>query len=90
MRRVDFQWRDWMVRNLENELEHCHPKWEDERKYVESEIRRVWNFSGTYSRNLVRSVYEWICLFSVFAVFGTQVGCYYHYHYDIMMDRDDM
>ena len=73
MRKIDLKWREWTIRNLESELENCHPKWPDERKYIESEINRVWNFSGTYSRNMAWSVFEWLCLSSVLAVAGTQV-----------------
>eukprot|EP00794_Sanderia_malayensis_P006243 gene6243-6962_t len=64
LRNKDLEWRDWTVRNLENQLEHCHPKWPDERKYIENEIERTWKFSGTYSRDLFWDIYELLLLLS--------------------------
>ena len=74
MHRIDSQWKEWMARNLEDELEHCHPKWPDERKYIESEIQRVWKFRGTHSRNILWSIYEWMCHGSVLATAAAEVG----------------
>jgi len=73
MHRIDSQWKEWMARNLEDELEHCHPKWPDERKYIESEIQRVWKFRGTHSRNILWSIYEWMCHGSVLATAAAEV-----------------
>eukprot|EP00795_Rhopilema_esculentum_P002480 gene2480-18142_t len=78
MRKIDSRWRKWAIHNLEDELESCHPKWPEERKYVESEIQRVWGFRGSYSRNIGWSVYEWCCHVSVLAVAAAEV--YYELH----------
>lgn len=78
MHRWDSRWINWMARSLENELENCHPKWPDERRYIESEIERLWKFKGTYSRNMPWSVYEWVCYISVLATAAAEVGSSIH------------
>jgi hypothetical protein len=38
-------WIDWRIGQLENDMKYCHPRWPQEKKYIEYEINRVKSLS---------------------------------------------
>lgn len=41
LQRSKKNWIDWRIRQLEDDMKYCHPRWPQERKYIEHEINRV-------------------------------------------------
>ena len=41
LQRSKKNWIEWRINELENDLKYCHPRWPQERKYIEYEMKRV-------------------------------------------------
>ena len=41
-------WEKWRQEAIEKDLEFCHPRWPEEREYLESELTAVEDLSPKY------------------------------------------
>ena len=58
---------------MERDLENCHPRWPEERRYLEGELERIRrNTRGTYFRN-AWNIIDWVTHVAVLMVVITRV-----------------
>ncbi|XP_065055117.1 uncharacterized protein LOC135683708 [Rhopilema esculentum] len=65
-------YKSWRVRELERDLEYCHPRWPDERQYLESEIKRIQCAKTSYFKD-AWNIMDWLTYIAVLAVIITRV-----------------
>lgn len=66
------QWRQWRTRQVERDIDYCHPRWPEERKYLDSELRQISSYQRTYFRD-PWNIFEWITYFVVLTLGVTRV-----------------
>ena len=66
------RWQAWRVRELEKDLKFCHPRWPEERKYLEMELREIAD-SGISYFNDAWNYFDWITYGWVSAVIVTRI-----------------
>lgn len=66
------RWQTWRVRELEKDLSFCHPRWPEERKYLEMELREIAD-SGISYFNDAWNYFDWITYGWVSAVIVTRI-----------------
>ena len=66
------RWRQWRARQLERDLQFCHPRWPDERNYLESELRQLRSFQRTYFRQ-PWNIFEWVTYVVILVLMGTRI-----------------
>ena len=70
--KVHSRWRQWRTRHLEKDLQYCHPRWPEERKYLESELAQIRTFQRTYFRE-PWNIFEWIAYFVILTLVLTRI-----------------
>ncbi|XP_065663270.1 uncharacterized protein LOC100211734 [Hydra vulgaris] len=65
-------WRQWRTKHVEKDLRYCHPRWPEERKYLESELAQIRTFQRTYFRE-PWNIFEWIAYFVVLTLVLTRI-----------------
>ena len=65
-------WRQWRTKHVEKDLQYCHPRWPEERKYLESELAQIRTFQRTYFRE-PWNIFEWIAYFVVLTLVLTRI-----------------
>ncbi|XP_065055381.1 transient receptor potential cation channel subfamily A member 1-like isoform X4 [Rhopilema esculentum] len=53
------QWRQWRTRQVERDIDYCHPRWPEEKKYLDSELQQIRTYQRTYFRD-PWNIFEWI------------------------------
>jgi len=66
------RWRQWRTRHVEKDLQYCHPRWPEERKYLESELAQIRTYQRTYFRE-PWNIFEWIAYFVILTLAITRV-----------------
>jgi len=69
---VHNRWRQWRTKHVEKDLQYCHVRWPEERKYLESELAQIRTFQRTYFRE-PWNIFEWISYFVVFTLVLTRI-----------------
>ncbi|XP_032236009.2 transient receptor potential cation channel subfamily A member 1 isoform X2 [Nematostella vectensis] len=54
-----YKWKRWRIHKLEKDLQYCHPRWPEERKYLEMELREIAD-SGISYFNDAWNYFDWI------------------------------
>lgn len=70
--KVHNRWRQWRTRHVEKDLQYCHPRWPEEKKYLESELAQIRTFQRTYFRE-PWNIFEWIAYFVVLTLVLTRI-----------------
>eukprot|EP00794_Sanderia_malayensis_P014412 gene14412-15918_t len=66
-------YKEWRAKQVERDLENCHPRWPEERRYLEGELERIRrNTRGTYFRN-AWNIFDWVTHVAVLMVVITRV-----------------
>lgn len=71
-KRAHKRWQKWRVYELEKDLSFCHPRWPEERKYLEMELREIAD-SGISYFNDAWNYFDWITYGWVTAVIVTRI-----------------
>ena len=51
---VAFQnWEKWRQQSIEKDIEYCHPRWPEEREYLESELEALEDLNPKYFSDMV-------------------------------------
>ena len=53
------RWRQWRTRQVERDIDFCHPRWPEEKKYLDSELQQIRTYQRTYFRQ-PWNIFEWI------------------------------
>jgi len=65
-------YKEWRASQVERDLENCHPRWPEEKRYLEGELERIRrNTRGTYFRN-AWNIIDWITHIAVLMVVITR------------------
>ena len=70
--KVHNRWRQWRTRHVEKDLQYCHVRWPEERKYLDSELAQIRTFQRTYFRE-PWNIFEWIAYFVVLTLVLTRI-----------------
>ena len=70
------RWRNWKSRQLERDLKFCHPRWPEEKKYLQSELQQIRSFRRVYFRQ-PWNIFEWVSYLVVLAMIITRVFSLY-------------
>ena len=70
--KVHNRWRQWRTRHVEKDLQYCHERWPEEKKYLESELAQIRTFQRTYFRE-PWNIFEWIAYFVILTLALTRV-----------------
>eukprot|EP00111_Clytia_hemisphaerica_P008770 TCONS_00025648-protein len=70
--KVHNRWRQWRTRHVEKDLQYCHERWPEEKKYLESELAQIRTFQRTYFRE-PWNIFEWIAYFVVLTLVLTRI-----------------
>ena len=65
-------YQTWRVREIERDLEYCHPRWPDEQQYLESEIKRIYMSKTSYFRD-AWNIMDWLTYIAILTVIITRV-----------------
>ena len=74
-------WKEWRASELERDIEFCHPRWPQETKYVNAEIKAVRNLS-LMSGSDYWIYFDWIALAFILATIVSHV-IFFHYSTDL-------
>lgn len=66
------RWKTWRVRQIERDLKHCHPRWPEERKYLEMERDDVAN-SGISYFNDSWNYFDWVTYAWILGIIVTRI-----------------
>ena len=66
------KWQKWRIRELEKDLNFTHPRWPEERKYLEMEIRNIAD-SGISYFNDAWNYFDWITYAWVLSIVITRL-----------------
>lgn len=66
------KWKEWRCRELRRDLQFCHPRWPEERKYLEQEIEDNEQSGISYFSNSW-NYFDWICYSWILVVIATRV-----------------
>lgn len=66
------KWKTWRIRQLEKDLEYCHPRWPEERKYLEMERNDVAE-SGISYFNDAWNYFDWVTYGWILGVVVTRI-----------------
>ena len=66
------KWRLWRTREIEKDIDYCHPRWPEERKYLDSELQQVRTYQRTYFRE-PWNIFEWLTYLVVIALVITRI-----------------
>ena len=66
------KWRDSRAQQLEEDRKYCHPRWQQEEKYLNAEIGAVKNLS-LVSTSDWWIYFDWVCLFLILATIVTTI-----------------
>ena len=72
MEKAHNRWRQWRTRHVEKDLKYCHPRWPEEKKYLESELAQIRTFQRTYFRE-PWNIFEWIAYFVILTLVLTRI-----------------
>ena len=65
-------YKEWRAKQVERDLENCHPRWPEEKRYLEGELERIRrNTRGTYFRN-AWNIIDWVTHIAVLMVVITR------------------
>ena len=53
-------WKAWKIRDLERDLEFCHPRWPEEARYLECEIKMIKDSNALHFQDSWNYL-EWVC-----------------------------
>ncbi|XP_046853071.1 transient receptor potential cation channel subfamily V member 3-like [Xenia sp. Carnegie-2017] len=67
------EWRQWRVDDLSRDLQYCHPRWPQERTYLEAEIKAVENPPILASSDYW-FYYDWVALTLILATISSQLA----------------
>ena len=65
-------WRVWRTREIERDLAYCHPRWAEERQYIESELRQIRNMKTAYFKD-AWNIMDWLMYVGVLTVIVTRI-----------------
>lgn len=69
-------WRAWKIEDLERDLEFCHPRWPEEARYLECEIRMIKDATALHFQDSWNYL-EWVsCLLIVTAIISHLVNIF--------------
>ena len=66
------KWQNWRICELERDVKFCHPRWPEERKYIEAEIADIRN-SGISYFNDSWNYFDWVTYGWIVGVVVTRV-----------------
>ncbi|XP_077991605.1 uncharacterized protein LOC144445836 [Glandiceps talaboti] len=75
------RWKDWRTAELERDLEYCHPRWPQERIYLEREIKEMDEMAPNYFSDSW-NYFDWF-------VYILLLSCTLLHVIDIAVDSDD-
>ena len=59
-RKEHTNWKAWKIRDLERDLEFCHPRWPEEARYLECEIKMIKDANALHFQDSWNYL-EWVC-----------------------------
>ena len=59
-RKEHTNWKAWKIRDLERDLEFCHPRWPEEARYLECEIKIIKDENALHFQDSWNYL-EWVC-----------------------------
>lgn len=59
-RKEHTSWKAWKIRDLERDLEFCHPRWPEEARYLECEIKMIKEANALHFQDSWNYL-EWVC-----------------------------
>ena len=62
------KWKQWRTRGMQRDLEFCHPRWVQEKAFVEREIRMTRERKKTYFQD-VWNYFDWLAYVMLIVVF---------------------
>ena len=75
-RKEHTQWKTWKIQDLERDLEFCHPRWPEEARYLECEIRMIKDAKALHFQDSWNYL-EWIsCTMIVTAILSHLVNIF--------------
>ena len=80
--RAKTHWIKWQTEKLQEDLKYCHPRWPQESKAIEHEIKRVNKLKG-FSAEDSWFYYDWIVLVVMILALSMHVAFYKIDNYDI-------
>ena len=66
------KWRETRAEQLQQDREYCHPRWQQEEKFLNSEIDAVKSLS-LVSTSDWWMYFDWICLFLILAAIAAKI-----------------
>ena len=67
-------YKEWKIREVERDLQYSHPRWPEERRYLNSEMDLVRNSTAmSYWKN-GWNIFEWIAFISILSVIFTRAA----------------
>lgn len=73
VRKSNAEWRQWRVDDLSRDLQYCHPRWPQERTYLEAEIKSVQN-PPILAHSDYWFYYDWVALTLILATIASQAA----------------
>lgn len=65
-------WKKRRTADVTKDLEFCHPRWPEERKFLESELKDLDKMSPKYFKDYW-NIFDWVCYTSLFVVIVTHI-----------------
>ncbi|XP_052775718.1 uncharacterized protein LOC128213734 isoform X3 [Mya arenaria] len=66
-------YQDWREKEIEEDLKFCHPRWPEERLFLENELENVRSSHTNYLSDMW-NWFDWICYTLLLAVIGTHIA----------------
>eukprot|EP00794_Sanderia_malayensis_P014118 gene14118-15594_t len=66
-------YEQWKIREIERDMQFCHPMWPEEQRYLESEIQLVKSSTFSFLSD-PWNIFEWIVYFVILFTAGTRVA----------------
>ena len=70
--RVYNKWRVWRTKEVEKDLEFCHPRWPEEKNYIQTEIEQIRSYKRIYFQD-GWNIFEWFSYLCIFLLIITRL-----------------
>ena len=75
------KYEQWKIREIERDLQFCHPQWPEERRFLSSEVDLVRSMSKSFLSD-PWNVFEWVTYIGIVLIMSSRVGA--------ILSSDDM
>ena len=79
--REHVSWKEWRASELERDIQYCHPRWTQEAKYINAEIKEVRNLS-LISGSESWIYFDWLALLFILATIISH-ATFFHFSSDL-------